>query len=76
MIDEYLSYYLLRANDLYLVPFCLAILYFLANFIKRKYAKTPIERYIMPAITIRFVCAVFYTLVLEYYYGFGYTYNY
>ena len=75
-MDEYLSYNILRINDLYLAPICLLVLFIIANIIRQKYAKTAIQRYIMPAITIRFACAILYTLVLVYYYGFGDSYNY
>ena len=75
-MDEYLSYNILRINDLYLAPICLLVLFIIANIIRQKYAKTAIQRYIMPAIAIRFACAILYTLVLVYYYGFGDSYNY
>ena len=75
-MDEYLSYNILRPNDLYLVPLCLLLLYILGAIMRRKYEKTDIQRYIIPALSIRFVCAFLYTLVLAYYYGFGDSYNY
>jgi hypothetical protein len=76
MEDEYLAYYMLRDKDLYLAPLCLLILYFLSRFIWQKYKDTPIQRYIIPALTIRFICAIIYTLVIGYYYGFGDSHNY
>ncbi|MGC4035931.1 MAG: hypothetical protein QM764_08210 [Chitinophagaceae bacterium] len=76
MLDEYLNYYLLRGNDLYLAPICLLILYFFVFLIRRKYRKTEIQRYILPAITLRFVFVILYVLVLQFYYGFGDSYNY
>src|ERR1700733_2429754 len=75
-MDEYLSYSILRPNDLYLAPVCLLVLYLFSIQIYRKYRRTPIQRYILPAITIRFLCAILYTFVLAYYYGFGDSYNY
>lgn len=76
MIDEDLSYYLIRTNDLYLVPICLIIMYFFASIMRKKYKDHPLQRYIMPALTIRFVSAIIYTLVIGYYYGFGDSHNY
>lgn len=73
---EYLAYGMVRTNDLFLVPICLAILYFLLYFMRRKYNDTPIQQYIVPAITLRFVGALTYTLVIGYYYGFGDSHNY
>ncbi|MEJ0104622.1 MAG: hypothetical protein WDO19_19565 [Bacteroidota bacterium] len=75
-MDEYLSFNILRPNDLYLAPVCLLILYLFAIQIKSKYAKTPIQKYIIPAISIRFLFAILYTFVLTYYYGFGDSFNY
>src|SRR5688572_246583 len=76
MEEQDLSYYLIRANDLYLVPICLLVLYFIASIMYRKYKGHPLQRYILPALTIRFVCALLYTLVIGYYYGFGDSHNY
>jgi hypothetical protein len=73
---EYLAYTMFRSNDLYLVPLCLLILYFLVHFIRKKYKDTPIQKYIIPAITLRFVFAFVYTYVIGYYYGFGDSHNY
>jgi hypothetical protein len=42
----------------------------------KKYKNTPLGKYIFPALTIRFVCALLYTLVIGYYYGFGDSHNY
>jgi len=75
-MEEDLSYFLLRANDLYLAPICLAVMYLFANMMRKKYKGSPLQKYIMPALTIRFVCAILYTLVIGYYYGFGDSHNY
>lgn len=75
-MDPDLSYYLIRPNDLYLVPICLVVMYFFANIMRKKYKDHPLQRYILPALTIRFVCAILYTLVIGYYYGFGDSHNY
>jgi urea transporter len=76
MIEQDLSYFLIRVNDLYLVPICLVVLYFFANIMHKKYKYHPLQKYILPALTIRFVCALLYTLVIGYYYGFGDSHNY
>jgi hypothetical protein len=75
-MDQDLSFYLIRTNDLYLVPICLVVMYFFANIMRKKYKDHPLQRFIMPALTIRFVCAFLYTLVIGYYYGFGDSHNY
>jgi hypothetical protein len=76
MNEEDISYFLLRDKDLYLAPLCLFILYFFAFFMHKKYKGSPLQKYILPAITIRFVCAILYTIVIGYYYGFGDSHNY
>ncbi|MET0463958.1 MAG: hypothetical protein ABW007_12430 [Chitinophagaceae bacterium] len=43
---------------------------------KRRYRHTEMAKYIIPALTIRFACAIIYTLVLVYYYGMGDSFNY
>jgi hypothetical protein len=75
-MNYYSAYDMLKVSDLYMAPLCLLLLYFVARFIWKKYDKTPIQRYIFPALTIRFVCSFLYTLVIGYYYGFGDSHNY
>lgn len=75
-MEDYSAYYMLRVEDLYLVPICLAILYFFAFLMWRKYRDAPERKYIMPALTLRFICAIIYTIVLVYYYGMGDSHNY
>lgn len=75
-MDEDLSFFLLRVNDLYLVPICLVVMYFFANLMRKKYKESPLRKYILPALTIRFICAFLYTIVIGYYYGFGDSHNY
>jgi len=75
-MDEYFNYNLLRANDFYLAPLCLLLIYFFAFLLYRKYRKTRIQKYILPAVTIRLVCVIVYSFVLAYYYGFGDSFNY
>lgn len=74
--EGYLSFQLLRVNDMYMVPICLAVMYLLATIMHRKYRGSPLQKYIYPALGLRFVCALLYTLVIGYYYGFGDSHNY
>ena len=75
-VNEYLAYNMIRGSDIYLVPLCLALMYILASVMRKKYRNTPAEQYIIPALTLRFVGAFIYTLVIGYYYGFGDSQNY
>jgi len=59
-----------------MAPLCLGILYLLSRGMLNKYKKSPVQKYILPAITLRFVGAIVYTLVIGYYYGFGDSHNY
>jgi hypothetical protein len=76
MNEEDVSFYLFRDKDIYLAPICLTVLYFFAFFMYKKYKGHPLQKYILPALTIRFVCAILYTAVIGYYYGFGDSHNY
>jgi hypothetical protein len=67
---------MLTAADFYLAPLCLMILYLFAFIMKRRYRNSEMAKYILPALTIRFACAIIYTLVLVYYYGLGDSFNY
>jgi hypothetical protein len=42
----------------------------------KKYKDTLVQNYILPAITLRFTGAIIYTIVINYYYGFGDSHNY
>ncbi|MBL7744899.1 MAG: hypothetical protein JNN00_15605 [Chitinophagaceae bacterium] len=75
-MEEDLSYYLFRDKDLYLAPICLAVMYIFAFMMYKRYKGSPLQRYILPALTIRFLCAFLYTWVIGYYYGFGDSHNY
>ncbi len=75
-MNEYNAYNMLRTEDLYLAPLCLILLYFVSYLMKRRYAGSPLAKYIMPAVTIRFVFAILYTLIIAYYYGVGDSFNY
>jgi hypothetical protein len=76
MNEEDISYYLFRDKDIYLAPICLFVLYFFAFMMYKKYKGSPLQKYILPALTIRFVSAILYTAVIGYYYGFGDSHNY
>lgn len=62
---------ILSANDFYLVPLCLLVLYIIALRTKRKYKGLQLEKYFMTALTFRFIATILYTLVLGYYYKGG-----
>ena len=71
MDDEFNGFLLFRLNDLYLAPVCLMLLYFFAILMRRKYKNSVLGRYILPALTARFIAAIVYTYITQYYYGFG-----
>jgi len=71
MDDEFSGYVLFRVNDLYLVPICLTILYILGIMMRKRYKNSVLGPYILPALTFRFIAAVGYTYITQYYYGFG-----
>lgn len=75
-MEEYIAFNMIRSQDIYLAPLCLLILYVISNGMFKKYRKTPIKKYILPAITLHFAGALIYTLVISYYYGFGDSHNY
>ncbi len=70
------AYQMLRTQDYYLAPLCLLLVYLCARAYVKKYKNTPIEKYILPAVTFRIIGAFVYTLVIAYYYGFGDSHNY
>jgi hypothetical protein len=58
-------------DDFYLVPLCLLALYIIGFRVKSKYKRTELDKYFLPALTVRFVATVLYTLILGYYYKGG-----
>lgn len=76
MNEEDIGFLLFRDNDLYLAPICLFALYIFASMMYKSYKGSPLQKYILPALTIRFICAIIYTAVIQYYYGFGDSNNY
>lgn len=75
-MEQDLAYDMLRSQDVYLAPLCLLLIYLAARFYVKKYRNTPIGKYVIPAVTLRLVGALIYTLVIALYYGFGDSHNY
>lgn len=67
---------LFKETDIYLVPFCLLIIYLIASIAAKKYRKTEIRPYFFQALNLRLFFGVIYALVLQFYYGFGDTFMY
>lgn len=62
---------LFHFSDVYLVPICLLLIYLFVYLKRLKYKDTPIQKYIYPAITLRFFLVIAYGLIIQYYYGYG-----
>ena len=62
---------LFQAQDLYMAPLCIIVLTMIAVASKRKHRGTVLEQYYMPALFIRFLFAIGYTLVIAFYYIVG-----
>lgn len=75
-MDEDLTFNILRPNDFYLTPICLIVLYVFAFIMKKKYKGHPLQKYIVPALTLRFISAIIYVLIIKYYYGISDSYTY
>ncbi|MCB0586207.1 MAG: hypothetical protein KDD06_12890, partial [Phaeodactylibacter sp.] len=67
---------ILTWKEYVLGPIVLLILYLIAIRRKRRYKGTPIERYFMPALHLRFIGAFLNALMYQYYYGGGDTFLY
>ncbi|RYY57831.1 MAG: hypothetical protein EOO09_00975 [Chitinophagaceae bacterium] len=68
---EFIDQPFFQQQDLYLVPACLLLLFMISYSIRKKYDGSPLRRYFLPALFLRFFFAVLYSLVVYYYYGFG-----
>ncbi|RYY58860.1 MAG: hypothetical protein EOO05_15075 [Chitinophagaceae bacterium] len=68
---EFLDHRFFQEQDIYLVPFCLLLLLVGALAVRRKYKDQVIEKYFLPALFLRFACAIGYAAVVYFYYGFG-----
>lgn len=67
---------LFKESDIYLVPFCLLIIYLIAYFVSRKYKDTELKNYFYPALNLRLLFVVIYAMVVQFYYGYGDTIMY
>lgn len=67
---------LFKETDIYLVPLCLLVIYFIAYIAAKKYQGTEIRRFFYPALNLRLLFGVVYALVLQFYYGYGDTFMY
>jgi hypothetical protein len=75
-MDELNDERLFKESDIILVPLCLMVLYAFAYIARKKYRNTGIEQYFLPALNLRFLFAVIYALIVEFYYGYGDTIMY
>lgn len=68
---------ILYAKDLFLSPLYLALIYLWAYYRKSAtYKGTDIEKYFIPALTVRMVGAVLTAFMYQYYYGYGDCFTY
>lgn len=75
-MNEITDVRLFKESDLYLVPFCLALLYIIAYRARLKYKNDTIRHYFFPALSLRFFFGVVFALIIQYYYGYGDTIMY
>jgi len=68
---EFSDLRLIKESDIFLVPFCLIVLFSIAYAVRQKYKKTEIEKYFMPALWLRFFFAFAYAMIIQFYYGYG-----
>ena len=69
--------YILSISDLYLTPIYIILLFLLVKKIKKKYySGSPLQNYILPAFAAHIIGSIFFSLVIQYYYGYGDTYGY
>ncbi len=70
-MNEFNDLRLIKESDIFLVPLCLLVLYVIAYTTRKKYRKTELEKYFMPALFLRFLFAFIYAAVIQFYYGYG-----
>lgn len=70
-MHEYTDLRLLKENDIFLVPACILLLLMLVYPIRKKYRNTPLEKYFMPALFLRFFFVFVYASIIQFYYGYG-----
>ncbi|TXJ25859.1 MAG: hypothetical protein E6Q24_13295 [Chitinophagaceae bacterium] len=67
---------LFKETDIYLVPFCLLVIYLIAFISAKKYEGTGLKRLFYRGLNLRLFFAVIYALVLQFYYEYGDTFMY
>lgn len=70
-MNEFNDLRLLKESDIFMVPLCLLVLYCIAYATRKKYRGTELEKYFMPALWLRFLFALIYAMIIQYYYGYG-----
>lgn len=70
-MNDFTDLRLIKESDIFLVPFCLLLLYCVAYAVRQKYKKTPLDKYFMPALWLRFLFAFIYAAIIQFYYGYG-----
>ena len=68
--------YILTLTDLYLAPLYILIIFFIVKKWKKRYATSPIKKYIYPALFLRIVGCIVLALIFNFYYGYGDTFSY
>lgn len=67
---------IITVNDLLLTPLFLFLIYIVAILYRNRYRNTPIKKYFLPGLTLRFVGCLFSALMYNYLYGNGDTFDY
>jgi hypothetical protein len=68
--------FILTWDDLYLTPVYLLLIFFIVKKWRKRYADSPIKKYIYPALLCRMLGCIFLALILNFYYGYGDTFSY
>jgi hypothetical protein len=69
--------YILSISDLYLTPIYIVLLFLLVKKIKKKYySGSHLQNYLLPAFGVHIIGSIFFSMVIQYYYGYADTYGY
>ena len=68
--------YILTLADLYLSPFYILLIIFIVSRWSRRYADSPLKKYIFPALICRMLGGILLALIFHFYYGYGDAFSY
>ncbi|MDQ6756588.1 MAG: hypothetical protein M3004_06600 [Bacteroidota bacterium] len=68
--------YILTWDDLYLTPIYILLILLIVRKWRKRYADSPLKKYIYPALLCRIFGCIFLALMLNFYYGYGDTFSY